>query len=338
MRRGPSAINLLLGVDKPSGITSHDVVNHVRRAVGERRVGHAGTLDPAATGVMVLGVGQGTRLMGLLSAERKSYLATIGFGCETDTEDAEGQVISTAEVPAQVGSQEHAAQVVAQLVGDHLQVPPAYSAISVDGVRSYARARAGQKVELPPRPIHVYEAALLAVESAGEGCLPGTQVLWHVAITVSKGTYVRSIARDLGRQLGSAAHLEQLRRTVSGTVTLGDCIQLNQLQEAGAQFAVQHAIDPLRVLGLPVREVSPNEREDAAMGRRIALGSVFGVDARSRSHLLLRPLEGQLPQGQKVALFSDSRLWGVWEVDGGHLRSSVNFPVGIQGVSPCSKA
>lgn len=343
MKRKPSVINQLIGIDKPSGMTSHDVVNHVRRSVGERRVGHAGTLDPAATGVMVVGIGQATRLMGHLSSERKSYLATIEFGSETDTEDAEGTVIRTAPVPAEVADPDFASGVLAGMLGQQMQVPPAYSAISVNGQRAYARARSGEAVELEPRPIQIFEAQLLAVEDGGapnsgspvpDAMVPTAHIMrWQCAFTVSKGTYVRSIARDLGRAVGSAAHLAQLRRTVSGLVTLADCLSLEELEQLGALGVVRRAIDPLRVLGLGARELSERERADVLCGRPIPVGTICNVDASRREGLSLEPQEQTAPQGQEVALFSMGKLWGIWQVRGDMLRSSVNFPAGITGVS-----
>lgn len=327
MSRQPSALNLLVGIDKPAGITSHDVVNRVRRAVGERRVGHAGTLDPAATGVMVVGIGQGTRLMGHLSAERKSYVGSVCFGSETDTEDAEGTVVRTAAIPPELLEEGFARKAVGGLVGTQQQVPPAYSAISVNGERAYARARAGEDVELPARSITIYEAALLAVEPTQDG-----GVLWHCAFTVSKGTYIRSIARDLGRSLDTAAHLAQLRRTVSGLVTLGDCLTLDELSQLGAAGVESHCIDPLRVLGMPARRISEREREDVACGRTIRVGRLLSVDATSRDDLVLRDCTKPAADGGSVALFSGSKLWGIWQVEGDRLRCNVNFPVGISGV------
>lgn len=338
MKRKPSVLNMLLAVDKPAGMTSLDVVNQMRRAVGERRVGHAGTLDPAATGVMVIGVGQATRLMGHLTAERKSYLATVEFGSETDTEDAEGSVIRRAPVPAEVRDPAFASRTLAGLVGEYMQVPPAYSAISVNGQRAYARARAGEDVDLEARPIVVFEAQLLSVEVADNADAQGSEpmscvVRWQCAFTVSKGTYVRSIARDLGRAVGSAAHLGRLRRSVSGLVTLADCVPLEKLEEFGPAGASRCALDPLRVLGLSARELSERERTDVLCGRMIPVGDVRDVDASVRGRLALEPRRSPLRQGDEVALYSDGRLWGIWRVRGAMLRSSVNFPAGITGVS-----
>ena len=268
MRRGESGYNALLGIDKPCGMTSHDVVNHVRRALGERRVGHAGTLDPAASGVMVVGVGQGTRLMGLLTAERKRYTAGIIFGCETDTDDADGAPTVAAEVPERLGSEDVARGILAGFVGEQDQVPPAFSAISVDGQRSYALAREGKAPELAARRITVFSAKLVEIASV-EG-----QLSWVVDFDVSKGTYVRSLARDIGRAAGSAAHLVALRRTQSGSVGLDACLALDAVDAAQDSAEVlAHALDPVAALGAPVRQLSAQEAADAACGKVLAAGA-----------------------------------------------------------------
>ena len=188
MRRGTSGINALIAVDKPLGMTSHDVVARVRRSLAERRVGHAGTLDPDASGVLVVGVGQGTRLMGLLTSERKGYVGLVVFGSETETDDAEGKVTRTAEVPDWAWDEHAVRERLAAIEGPCMQVPPAYSAISVNGVRSYARARAGETVELDARPVTVHSASLAAIQDVDGH--PG----WLCAFEVSKGCYIRAIA------------------------------------------------------------------------------------------------------------------------------------------------
>lgn len=302
MRRGESGLSLLVGVDKPLGLTSHDVVGRVRRAVGERRVGHAGTLDPAASGVLVVGIGQATRLLGLLTLDEKSYLARIDFGTETTTDDAEGEVTRTGVVPARVGDADFARSTLAGLVGEHDQVPPAFSAISVDGRRSYDLARAGKAPELAPRRVRILSADLVAVD--GES--------WTCAFTVSKGTYVRSIARDLGRSLGSCAHVGALRRTASGPVDLAGCVALERLEELGAARVEECALDPVATLGLPVRRLTPRERENASCGRAIQAGDV--------------------PAGGQCCLVADGRMVGVWREERGLLRSVVNIPSGVVGV------
>ena len=313
MRRGKSGLNLLLGVDKPLGMTSHDVVARVRRSLGEGRVGHAGTLDPAASGVMVVGVGQGTRLMGLLTAEEKTYVAEVSFGVETDTDDAEGRPVREAPVPAELADRAFAERTVASLVGRHSQVPPAYSAISVNGKRAYALARSGKEVELEPREIEVFSAQLVAAGPAE----------WTVTLRVSKGTYVRAIARDLGRALGTAAHLSNLRRTSSGRVDLTRCLTLEEVDALGAARVSERCLDPAAMLGLPYRELVGKEPTDVACGRRIEVGRVLGCD---------RAEEVALPEGGRVALCRADRLMGVWRRRGGMLCCDVNFPDGVEGV------
>lgn len=317
MRRGPSAVNALIAVNKPLGLSSHDVVNRVRRAVGERRVGHAGTLDPDASGVLVVGIGQATKLLGLLTLDRKCYRGRIEFGSETDTDDAAGEVIERAEVPYELLDAEYAAAQVARLVGETDQVPPAYSAISVNGKRAYALAREGKQVELKSRRITIHGASLVSVEG-GTG---GEPLVWTCDFDVSKGTYIRSIARDLGRSLGTCAHLCGLVRTCAGDISLADCLELDELAEGGAELVGGRCLDPVASLGMPSRAVDVSEIADIACGRKIPMGTVVlgGVEREPR------PLE-------KVALVWDGALVGIWERKGLELSCSVNFPQAIEGV------
>ena len=222
----PAPPDGLVIVDKPGGWTSHDVVGKMRRLVGTRRVGHAGTLDPMATGVLVLGVEKATRLLGHLTLTRKEYLATIRLGQATVTDDAEGEVTEQAD-PAAVAAvaDEAVAAGIAVLTGEIMQTPSAVSAIKVDGVRSYARVRSGDEVKLQPRPITVYEFELLAARR-GEGVLD-----LDVRVVCSSGTYIRALARDLGGSLGVGGHLTALRRTRVGPYTLADAVPLTQLAE-----------------------------------------------------------------------------------------------------------
>ena len=312
MKRGTSGLNLLLGIDKPAGITSHDVVARVRRAIGERRVGHAGTLDPAATGVMLVGVGQGTRLMGALTSERKSYVADICFGCETTTDDAEGEVTVRREIDARLEDAAVAREALSRLVGTSQQVPPAYSAISVDGRRAYARARSGEDVVLEARPIEVIDATLLAVERATD--LEGADALvWRAAFTVSKGTYIRALARDLGRSVGGAAHLLRLCRTASGSLTLAQCATLDAVAELGAERIREVMLDPVALLGHARFEVAPRQLAGVTSGRRMSVA-------------------GEYAEGEPVSMVSGGRLLGIWHYERGMLVPDVNFPAGVEGV------
>ncbi|HJQ10724.1 MAG TPA: tRNA pseudouridine(55) synthase TruB [Gemmatimonadaceae bacterium] len=219
LRSGP--VQGLLLIDKPAGMTSHDVVQRVRRVYGERSIGHLGTLDPFATGLLILLLGRATRLATFIDAEPKIYEAVIRFGQETDTDDATGTVIRTADIPEK-GAIENA---IAKLTGTISQVPPAYSAKSVDGTRAYDAARRGEPLQLPAVDVTVhawdppsYKAGTLSTR-----------------ITCSGGTYIRALARDLGRLTASAAHLASLRRTRAGEFDVADATTLDSLTKDPAR-------------------------------------------------------------------------------------------------------
>lgn len=308
MKRRPSAINALFAVDKPCGMTSHDVVSLARRALGERAVGHAGTLDPDASGVLVLGVGQATKLLGLLTLETKAYEASIRFGCRTTTDDAEGAPLAVAPVPAGLSDVEAAATLVASLPGDVLQVPPVYSAISVAGRRAYDRARQGEEVVLEPRKVSILRAELLSVDTYD------VIVTWRVFLEVSKGCYIRSVARDLGEDIGCHAHVCGLRRVASGSITQDQCLSLEELQAGGLEAVRSAMIDPVAALGLPVRELSAQEQLAAAQGKRLDRG--------------VEPWG----QGDSVCLVRQGELYGVWKVRGQQLVCATNLVRGVEGV------
>ncbi|MGI8457679.1 MAG: tRNA pseudouridine(55) synthase TruB [Propionibacteriaceae bacterium] len=234
MTTGPDPVAALrttaagvLVVDKPDGWTSHQVVGRVRRILGTRKVGHAGTLDPMATGVLVVGVNRATRLLGHFAAGRKSYAATIRLGADTVTDDADGEPTRTPGAGSAT-----AADVAAQLlgfVGAIAQRPSAVSAIKVDGVRSYARVRAGEQVELPERQVTVHAYALGDVRPVE---VDGIALLdCDVTVDCSAGTYIRALARDLGERLGTGGHLTALRRTAVEPFTLDDAVTLDALAE-----------------------------------------------------------------------------------------------------------
>ena len=212
----PLPIDGLLIVDKPTGWTSHDVVARMRRLTGVRRIGHAGTLDPLATGVLPLGIGRGTRVLEYVSDARKTYLATVRLGITTDTYDADGVVLETRDyarvTPAQVRT------ALAGFVGEIEQRPPAFSAIKQGGVPLHRLARAGRTVEAPPRRVTVSAIEDVAVEPP----------LVHFSVRCSKGTYIRSLAHDLGARLACGAHLAALRRTETGGFTLDQAVTLER--------------------------------------------------------------------------------------------------------------
>lgn len=216
----------LVVVDKPAGWTSHDVVARMRRLLGTRKVGHGGTLDPMATGVLVVACGKATRLLQFISAHDKAYDATIRLGVSTVTDDAEGEVVATVDTSGVTDAQ--IATAIADLTGDIQQRPSAVSAIKVNGERAYARVRAGENVELPARPVTVSRFEILDARRSG-GVID-----IDVAVNVTSGTYVRALARDLGSALGVGGHLTALRRTRVGDVTLADAATLEVLEAEGA--------------------------------------------------------------------------------------------------------
>jgi len=321
VKQAGHGINCLIAIDKPIGITSQGAVSRVRRALGVKRVGHAGTLDPAATGVLVVGVGQATRLLGLLTLDEKGYEAAIAFGTETTTDDEEGEVVRRGALSVRLLDEAYARVSLAALVGECDQVPPAFSAISVGGKRSYERARAGEEVVLPPRHVEIYQADLLAIE--GDEKAP----VWRCSFRVSKGTYIRAIARDLGRAVGSAAHLSGLMRTSSGMVTIGQCVPVDDIVERGAAVLAACTVDPARALGLPVRLIDQQELAEIANGRRIRSGYVLDIAGEGSG---LREPHG----GERVSLVHGDRLYGIWARHGDILSSEATFPEGIEGVRP----
>jgi tRNA pseudouridine55 synthase len=235
-------------------MTSHDVVATVRRLAGTRKVGHAGTLDPMATGVLLVGVNRATRLLGHLTLTEKAYDATIRLGASTTTDDAEGDVL--ASTPAAHLTQEEVRGAAARFVGDLQQQPSSVSAVKVDGRRAYAMVRAGEDVSLPARPVTVHELRV------GEARPTGSHLDVDVSVRCSSGTYIRAIARDLGAALGVGGHLTVLRRTAVGPFTLFEARPLHALEEA------------LEVLDISVvaRRCFPSRELDADGSRDVGYG------------------------------------------------------------------
>ena len=268
----------LVIVDKPAGMTSHDVVSVLRRAFQTRRVGHAGTLDPAATGVLVVGIERGTKLLPFLVKDSKSYQATILIGQATSTEDADGDVTVT-------DSREHLDRLTetdlhtaaAQLTGDIEQVPSAVSAIKVNGVRAYQRVRQGETVDLPPRPVHIYEFTLSHIRRTPEGWW-----LLDAVVSCSSGTYVRALARDLAAAVGAHAHLTELRRTRVGAFDLSCAQPLDVYRDAiesGTYPSLTLDLDAATQMGRETRHLSTEEATKVALGQRIAPNGMSGIYA-----------------------------------------------------------
>jgi len=258
----------LVIVDKPGGLTSHDVVARIRRLAGTRRVGHAGTLDPMATGVLVVGVEKATRLLGYLTLTEKQYDATIRLGQSSNTDDAEGQLTTIA--PATGLTPETISKAIADLTGEIQQVPPAVSAIKVDGQRAYKLTRAGAAPELKPRPVTVYEFTVTAIRPAGDGDLTDLTGLTDIDATVrcSSGTYIRALARDLGNSLGTGGHLTALRRTRVGGYGLDTAKTLDQLAERFEVVPLARAA----AAAFARRDLSADEARRVAHGGRLPAG------------------------------------------------------------------
>lgn len=250
----------LVVVDKPAGMTSHDVVARIRRLAGTRKVGHAGTLDPMATGVLLIGVNRATRLLGHLMLTEKAYDAVVRLGVATTTDDAEGEVSS--EASAAAVTEEQVRDAFAALVGDIEQVPSSVSAIKVDGRRAYDRVRAGETVELKARPVTVHAIDVHGIERHGD------VVDVSVSVRCSSGTYIRAIARDVGAALGVGGHLTALRRTAVGPFTLEDARTLDELAD---RFEV-----------VPINEVArrcfPTRTLDEADAASVLVGRKLGLD------------------------------------------------------------
>lgn len=312
-RRMKSSHSCLLAINKPAGMTSHDVVGRLRKILHESRIGHAGTLDPDATGVLIVGVGQATKLLGRLTLEEKSYMARIVFGFETSTDDAAGEKTMVAFADAQLEKlfdRSYARELLQGIKGEQEQVPPQVSAIQIAGQRAYDLARKGESIELNARSISVYKAELKEIGETVSLVDDGTYPYWDVEFEVSKGTYIRALARDLGRTTGMFAHLESLQRLSSGGVNLDACITLEELEQAQEEgtldkLLVAKRLDPIKLLKLQaIRFLSPTEFERVSQGQR--LGHTTVVDIVHRTKRMAHDEE-------LVGLIYNKSLVGLWE-------------------------
>lgn len=259
--------NGLLLVDKPQGLTSHDVVARVRRILGEKKVGHAGTLDPMATGLLVLAVGPSTRLLRFAQSETKRYSGAVLFGVATDSLDADGAVVERQPVPTLTGEVVDAA--ASAMLGDQLQTPPMVSAIQIDGRRLHELARRGVEVERAPREITVSSFTLTSTDDPA---------LWRFDVTCSVGTYVRVLLSDLANRLGTVGHLVELRRLASGSHTVHDALTLEEL--ADKVDSSEDVLSPPSSFVTALEHVTLDDDQVRAMrmGQRVALGGVFRAE------------------------------------------------------------
>jgi tRNA pseudouridine55 synthase len=286
-----TAASGLVIVDKPGGMTSHDVVARIRRLAGTRKVGHAGTLDPMATGVLVVGVEKATRLLGYLTLTEKEYAATVRLGQSTSTDDAEGEV--TGGASAADVSVETVAKAAAGLTGEIEQVPPAVSAIKVDGQRAYRLTRAGAAPELKARPVTVYEFTITGTSRDGD--------LLDVEATVrcSSGTYIRALARDLGAALGTGGHLTRLRRTRVGGYRIEDARTLEQL---AGRFEVL-PLAQAAAAAFPSRTLTADEARRLAHGGRLAAATPAAAPVAAP--VAAGPAAAYAPDGTLIALVTE---------------------------------
>jgi tRNA pseudouridine55 synthase len=301
----------LVIVDKPGGMTSHDVVARVRRLAGTKKVGHAGTLDPMATGVLVVGVEKATRLLGYLTLTEKEYAATIRLGQSTSTDDAEGEITGSASAADVSAETLHKA--VAGLVGEIQQVPPAVSAIKVGGQRAYKLTRAGAAPELPARPVMVYEFTVTAVRREAE--------LLDVDATVrcSSGTYIRALARDLGTALGTGGHLTRLRRTRVGGYSVQDARTLEQLADRFEVLPLAQAASA----AFPRRNLTADEARRLANGGRLAAAA--GPDPQASTLQASTPQASTGAQAPTAAFAPDGTLIALVAEESGQARPLVVF-------------
>ena len=291
----------ILLVDKPGGLTSHDVVARARRALGTRRIGHAGTLDPMATGLLVLGIEAATRLLTYVVGLDKTYQATIRLGVSTTTDDADGEVVSMTDAAPLASAA--IAEAIAALTGRISQVPSTYSAIKVDGRRAYDLARAGEDVQLKARDVTVSRFDVVAERRSSAGPPTGGVVDVDVVVDCSSGTYIRSLARDLGAALGVGGHLTALRRTRVGPFDVAEGAAVDALAEAPLLGPAEAAA---AVLGR--FDVTADEARDLRHGKRL-------VGAADR-----------LPANPTAAIDPHGALVGVVERRGADVKSTMNLP------------
>ena len=297
MNESPTGPGLVV-VDKPAGMTSHDVVGRCRRIFSTRRVGHAGTLDPMATGVLVIGVDRATKILGLLTAASKSYVATVRLGQTTSTEDAEGELLQS--VSAEHVTDEAIEAAIAALRGEIRQVPSAVSAIKIGGRRAYRLVREGREVELEARPVRIDRFEVSGIRSHEQ------LVDVDIEVDCSSGTYVRALARDLGAALGVGGHLTSLRRTRVGRFGLDQAHSLDDLAE---RPRLSWTLDDACLLMFPRRELSAGEAEATRNGRSLSPAGIDGIYAACASDgRVIALLRDEGPRTKSVVVIHPATL------------------------------
>ena len=283
----------VLVIDKPPGMTSHDVVDRVRKELRTKKVGHGGTLDPDATGVLLVGVGKATRFLSYAQAAPKRYSALTRFGTSTTSQDASGEVIESRSAADLTESDVE--RILPDFTGDIEQIPPMVSAVKIDGERLYRKARRGEEVERPARPVRVYQLKLLSFS-------PGDEPEAQLDVRCSGGTYIRTLAHDMGEALGCGAHLRELRRTEANGFALTDAVAL---EDIGAD-KLRPLTDAVR--DLPATEVGSDAAKDVSYGRPLTA-------------------ETSVSEGEFTAIVSEGRLLGVYRAEGSRLVPERVVPV-----------
>ncbi len=293
----------VVNINKPSGMTSHDVVQHVRRVLGEKRIGHTGTLDPLATGVLVLCIGQATRIAQYLEAGEKEYEAVMRLGITTDTLDAEGRILETRSSP--VPEQDEIVSLMQRFRGTIMQRPPAFSAVKISGIPSYKLAREGKAELNKPRPVTIKALELTAYEYP----------FVSITVTCSKGVYIRSLCADLGDALGTGAHVSKLQRTRSGCFSIANAVTLEEftsMAEAGTEAQAVATIDDA-LADVPPILLAEDESERVTHGSKVSCPDEPETDGRNGLVRLHDPL---------------GRLLALARLEGGIIRPELVFSTG----------
>lgn len=318
MKRGNSNLSFIVGLNKESGKSSHAALSSVKRTLGEKRVGHAGTLDPFASGVLVVMVGPSARLNRYITGCKKSYIAEIALGFSTNTDDICGEKCMVKPVCFEAGNAEFAQGVLNKFRGKGMQIPPAFSAIKLGGKKACNEARRGNILELTPRPIEVFKAELIDIsEKKISGVLC---VCWKVCFEVSSGTYIRSLARDIAISIDTAGHLCSLERISVGSVELGECVS----EESSADVLLKRAIDPLRLLSMKAAFLSDENDAIVANGGCVSLSSLnimnYSCDLATSYDTCtssLADFHGALADGEKIALLNKEGLKAIYRYEKG---------------------
>lgn len=357
MKRGRTNLSYLTCINKANGETSSDVVVKVKRLLGESRVGHGGTLDPAASGVLPLMVGPATKLMQYFSYAKKTYEATIQFGTSTDTQDAEGKVTGRCSVPAEVEDMNFAREVLKNFIGEIVQTPPEYSALKINGKKAYEFARKGESVALKERKVRVFSAQLLDIFSnhprdefhdigADNSNHPRDEfsepldsnqnhprdeflscddkaVIWKVRFSVSSGTYIRTLASDIGKKCNTLAHLCELKRTSVGNLSVDDCVNSTEIFDKNLPI-----IDPCQALDFPIYNLSKSEVKKVKNGMTIPCDRENFVNIDTKFTHDLIDAESKIP----IFMASEDEVLAVYylTIDMNLAKPSSVFNIGVK--------